>query len=218
MSSLAIQPTAVEEILRPRGHSFADAVHTLQGLFRRKDPDSASHGGRVAAYATAIARECELPLPEIGHLRLGAELHDIGKIAVPDALLCQPGPLSLEQRRRVLQHTILGEEILRPLLRHHPTALEIVRWHHERLDGSGYPDGLVGAAIPIGVRIVAVADAFDAMTSDRPYRASLDWTEALCELERQAGTLFDRACVRALVNWTLRADPTRRRPTLRRTP
>lgn len=209
-------PTAVEEILRPHDVLFAEAIHVLTEIHRVKDPEAKSHAARVTAYASAIARRLELSAAEQEALRLGAELHDIGKVGIPEELLHRPGPLAPAEYGRVLEHTVIGEAMLRPILRDHPTALAVVRWHHERLDGAGFPDGLRGDAIPLAARIVCAADAFDAMTCERPYRAPLSWAGAMRELERAAGSQFDGDCVEALLGWNLRADPTRRRAAPRR--
>ena len=133
-------------------------------------------------------------------IRIGGELHDIGKIDTPEAILNKPGPLSSEEFDRVILHTVLGERILAPLLHENPTVLRIVRSHHEKLNGAGFPDGLSGDAIPIEVRIVSVADAFDAMTTNRAYRGSRTPAEALQELQRCSHTQFDPKVVEAFVS------------------
>ncbi|HXI21920.1 MAG TPA: HD domain-containing phosphohydrolase, partial [Gemmatimonadales bacterium] len=130
-------------------------------------------------------------------IRLGAELHDIGKIGTREAVLNKPGPLSEEEFRHITEHTVLGERILAPLARENPTVLQIVRSHHERMDGRGFPDGLAGAAIPFEARIVCVVDAFDAMTTNRAYRESRDPFDAMKELRRCAGSHFDPVVVEA---------------------
>lgn len=130
-------------------------------------------------------------------MRLGAELHDIGKIGTREAVLNKPGPLTDDEFRHITEHTVLGEKILAPLARESPVVLRIVRSHHERMDGRGFPDGLKGELIPPEARVVAVVDAFDAMTTNRAYRASRSPVDAMEELERCAGTHFDPAVVRA---------------------
>ena len=131
-------------------------------------------------------------------MELGAVLHDIGKVRVPEAILNKPGSLTDEEWKVMRTHPEVGERILQPI-QSLQAILPIVRHHHERWDGSGYPDRLVGRAIPLGARIVAVCDAFRAMTEDRPYRASLGLAEALSELESCAGSQFDPDCVEALM-------------------
>jgi HD-GYP domain-containing protein (c-di-GMP phosphodiesterase class II) len=130
-------------------------------------------------------------------VRLGAELHDIGKIGTREAVLRKPGPLTSEEFTHITEHTVLGERILAPLARANPTVLSIIRSHHERVDGAGFPDHLEGTRIPWAARIVAVADAFDAMTTDRSYRASLPPASAVQELQSCAGSHFDPEVVEA---------------------
>jgi putative two-component system response regulator len=130
-------------------------------------------------------------------IRLGAELHDIGKIGTREAVLRKPGPLTADEFTHITEHTVLGERILAPLARANPVVLSIVRSHHERVDGAGFPDHLDGDRIPWAARIVAVADAFDAMTTDRSYRTSLRPTRALSELAACTGTHFDAEVVGA---------------------
>jgi HD-GYP domain-containing protein (c-di-GMP phosphodiesterase class II) len=126
-------------------------------------------------------------------------LHDIGKIGTREAVLHKAGSLTAEEFRQITEHPALGEKMLSPLAHESPDVLRIVRSHHERLDGAGFPDGLRGENIPIEARIVAVADAFDAMTTRRPYRESRPPGEAMCELRRVAGTQLDPEVVEAFV-------------------
>ncbi len=143
-----------------------------------------------------IAEVLEVPAERHATLRRGALLHDIGKIGVPDRILRKPGPLTEREWETMRSHPDLGARIIAniPFLEEVAT---IVRAHHERWDGSGYPEGLAEEEIPLGARIFAVADGFDAMTSDRPYRRGRPLEEALAEVERCAGTQFDPAVVRA---------------------
>ncbi|HSC59525.1 MAG TPA: HD domain-containing phosphohydrolase, partial [Gemmatimonadales bacterium] len=127
----------------------------------------------------------------------GAELHDIGKIGTREEVLNKQGPLTAEEFRHIAEHTVLGERILAPLARETPRVLRIVRSHHERLNGAGFPDGLAGEAIPIEARVVAVADAFDAMTTNRTYRALRPPAAAFEELRRCVGDQFDARVVEA---------------------
>lgn len=175
------------------------ALASLVEAVGARDPYTRAHSLRVARYAAAIAKELGLSKAECREIVLAAELHDVGKIGVPDELLCKPGSLSEAERMRVLEHTLIGERILAPLLADRPVILGVVRWHHERVDGRGYPDGLTGGAIPLAARIVAVADAFDAMRTARPYRGPLSGPAAIAELLRGAGSQFDPRCVQALL-------------------
>jgi ribonuclease P protein subunit RPR2 len=134
----------------------------------------------------------EDPSAEYGFL-----LHDVGKIGIPDNILQKPGPLSPEERALMQTHTVLGEQMLGGVAFLQGAGLEVVRSHHERWDGDGYPDGLGGEDIPLGARVFAVADTLDAMTSDRPYRRALPWASAGAEILRQRGGQFDPAIVRA---------------------
>ena len=175
------------------GAGFQGWVTSTQG------PALATHSARVRRFAVAVAGQLGLAEEVVQEIGLAAELHDVGKVAVPRALLDKAGPLSADEHRRVLEHTVIGERMLAPLLGDHPVVLAAVRSHHEWVDGSGYPDGLVGERIPLVARIVAVADAFDAMTSMRPYRAALSTRMAVREVVRCAGTQFDQRCMRALL-------------------
>jgi len=161
-----------------------------------------------------MARHLGLGEAEVAEIGMAAALHDVGKIGVPDELLRRTGPLTPVERQRILEHAVIGERILAPLLKGHPVSLAVARWHHERVDGGGYPDGLRGDEIPLPARIVAVADAYDAMISHRPYRAPLGAGAALRELVRCTNTQFDARCVAAL-RWIIRHSqravwPTRR--------
>ncbi len=152
--------------------------------------------GDLASLAERTAARLGLDAEESEGIRLAARLHDVGKAAVPEAILVKRGELDADEQLFVRRHTLIGERIVRaaPALAH---AADLVRWHHERLDGSGYPDGLRGHEIPLGARIIAVCDAFAAMVSERPYRQPLTVSGALEELRRNAGTQFDPRVVTA---------------------
>jgi two-component system cell cycle response regulator len=169
----------------------------LQVLGERQ-PELREHMDHVAEYAAATARQLGLTGEIVDEIARAAELHDIGKIAVPDSVLHKPGPLDDDEWTLMRQHTLIGERILLAAPALKPVAA-LVRASHERWDGSGYPDQLAGDAIPFGARIVAVCDAYDAMTSDRTYRRALTSTAALAELWRCAGSQFDPAVVDAFV-------------------
>jgi HD-GYP domain-containing protein (c-di-GMP phosphodiesterase class II) len=176
------------------------SLERLQALVRaleEKDPYLRGHSVRVANYAVRIACELGLDGATLDAIALGAELHDLGKIGVSEAVLHKPGPLTDAEYRHIMEHPVIGARILAPLMRDAPAALAIVRSHHERLDGRGFPDGLKGDAIPLEVRIATVADAFDAMTSLRPYRPALSVAQALAELEEGKGVQFDARAVDA---------------------
>jgi putative two-component system response regulator len=167
-----------------------DVLVALATAIDAKDPLTEHHCGRVAERAIALATAAGLPDDAIEAIGYGAVLHDIGKIGVPETLLLKSGELTPDERREMERHSTIGADILAPL-RLGRIVGPIVRGHHERWDGSGYPDGLRGGAIPIGGRIVAIVDAHDAMTHDRVYRPRLDQAEAREELLRCAGSQFD---------------------------
>jgi HD-GYP domain-containing protein (c-di-GMP phosphodiesterase class II) len=169
----------------------------LMQLLNEREPDLHQHVRDVGLLASAIGRTYDLDSEQLDELRRAAELHDLGKLAIPDRILDKPGPLSEAEWRLMRQHTIIGERILNaaPALR--PVA-RLVRSSHERWDGSGYPDGLAGRAIPLGARIIAACDAYDAITSERAYHAARSSKEAMAELRRHAGTQLDPEVVERL--------------------
>jgi putative two-component system response regulator len=164
-----------------------------------KDPYTEGHLHRLEEYASRISSALALPAHAKQVNEYGALLHDIGKIGIPEAILNKPGKLTPEEFAIIKQHPEIGERICRPL-RLGAEISPIVRGHHERWDGGGYPDGLAGEAIPLGARIVAVADAFDAMTTDRPYRKALALEKAWKILREGAGTQWDAAVVDAFAS------------------
>jgi HD-GYP domain-containing protein (c-di-GMP phosphodiesterase class II) len=165
----------------------------LRALTER-NPDLGGHLSSVALLAERTARRMGLPAEEVERIRHAGELHDAGKVAIPDGILTKPGPLDADEWGFIRRHPLIGERIVRsaPSL---SRVAELVRSTHERFDGEGYPDRLQADAIPLGSRIVAVCDAFDAMTSERPYAAPRTPQEALDELRRCAGSQFDPAVV-----------------------
>ena len=179
-----------------RSSARSQSRDVLLRALAERDPDLGEHISGVAALAEAVARRLNLDDEQIDHIRHAAELHDVGKMAIPDAILEKPAPLEPAEWEFIRRHTIIGERIVAaaPALR--PVAA-LVRSSHERWDGTGYPDQLAGEEIPLGARIVAVCDAFDAMIADRPYRLGVDAVLALGELGRCAGTQFDPAVVAA---------------------
>jgi putative nucleotidyltransferase with HDIG domain len=163
-----------------------------------KSPWTKGHSERVTSYATAIAKAMGLNDNEIETLRIASLLHDIGKIGTYDVILDKPGRLTNEEFSLVKTHPVKGEEILKPI-KQLQNILSIVRSHHERLDGNGYPDKLKGMEIPFVARIITVADSFDSMTSDRPYRPSPGKDYAISELKKYRGIQFDIQVVDAFL-------------------
>jgi ribonuclease P protein subunit RPR2 len=151
----------------------------------------------VHHYALELAKVAAPEVVEDESVAYGFMLHDVGKIGIPDRILQKAGPLTSTERRLMETHTVLGEQLLRGVSFLRGSGLEVVRSHHERWDGRGYPDGCSGPEIPAAARIFAVADALDAMTSDRPYRRAMSWAAAGRELEQQSGRQFDPAVVDA---------------------
>src|SRR2546428_347056 len=190
----------VQEQARRIEELSLERLQALVHFLEEKDPYTRGHSVRVGNYATAVARELGLTPPVIDTITLGAELHDIGKIGVSETVLHKPGKLTESEYRHIMEHPVIGARILGPLMRDAPPALAIVRSHHERLDGKGFPDGLKGDAIPLEVRVVTVADSFDAMTSVRPYRPALSVQSAIRELEDARGAQFDPRAVAAVLD------------------
>jgi cyclic di-GMP phosphodiesterase len=184
---------------------FLEGVQMLARALEAKDPCLRGHSIRVSRYAVATARHLDLGEAAVEQIRIGGELHDIGKIGTREAVLQKPGALTEEERHQICAHPVLGERMLAPLARESPGVLRVVRSHHERVDGAGFPDGLQGEAIPLEARIVAVADAFDAMTSERPYRGPRAPAAALRELHEVSGTQLDADAVDAFT--AVLADP-----------
>jgi len=150
-----------------------------------KSPHTQGHTERVSEYALALAARLTLPQADVDTLRVGAALHDLGKIAIPDDILNKPGKLTADEYAVIKQHPVAGVRIVEPL-RSVRAALPLVRWHHERLDGAGYPDGLFGGSIPLLVRVLSVADVYDALSSTRPYRPKLPAAECLSIMRTDA--------------------------------
>lgn len=177
---------------------FFDVVKALTEAIDAKDPYTEGHSQRVCEFSVAIARQLSLPAELVHRIRVGSLLHDVGKIGVPDSILGKPGRLSEQEFALMKLHPAIGAKIMSQVRLLH-NELTAMAEHHERLDGHGYPKGLKGEEVSLPGRIIAVADVFDALTSDRPYRAALAAEEAFDYLTRGIDTAFDRSCVDALI-------------------
>jgi response regulator RpfG family c-di-GMP phosphodiesterase len=186
------QRKLLQDAYRQTATALADAVDA-------RDRTTGLHAQRVRRYALELAEVVAPSLVEDPSLEYGFLLHDVGKIGISDLVLLKPGPLSSEEQELVRMHPTIGAQILRDVALLHGAGLDVVLHHHERWDGAGYPHGLAGDEIPLGARIFALADTLDAMTSDRPYRPALGWSEAAAEIVAQSGRQFDPEIVRSFV-------------------
>ncbi len=205
---LQVQNVLLEDKVRKRTEGLAQAVRDLERshgdirlsqeeTVRRlamaaelRDDDTGQHVHRMSRYVGLLAERVGVPSERTELIRLASQMHDVGKIGIPDAVLLKPGPLEPAERELVNRHPVWGAELLEQVPGLEPVAT-IVRFHHERWDGSGYPDGLAGEEIPLGARIIFACDAYHAMTTDRPYRKRLSTQEARRRLREAAGTQFD---------------------------
>jgi len=205
-AAIAIENSRMYENLQD---AFVGTIRSLAETIDAKDTYTRGHSERVSLYAEAIARGLGLQGAELQTIRYAGYLHDVGKIGIPDAILSKPGKLTVEEFNIIKKHPVLSEKILTPVNFPFPVQ-SIVRHHHERYDGNGYPDGLGSVENPLGARILFVADAYEAMTSDRPYRKALSTQMALGELERNTGTQFDPRVVEVFAR-IIRSDSSTRR-------
>jgi ribonuclease P protein subunit RPR2 len=175
--------------------SYTETVRALSNAVEARDAYTGKHAERVAAYGLEIAAAFGLKLTERPELEFGFLLHDVGKVAVPDAILFKPGPLTEEERALMEQHPVIGAQIVSGI-EFTEEVVEVVRSHHERWDGAGYPDGLA-EQIPLSARVFAVADVLDALTTDRPYRPASPMRQARAMIVAETGTHFDPEVVEA---------------------
>ncbi|MCC7023225.1 MAG: HD-GYP domain-containing protein [Thermomicrobiales bacterium] len=191
MVPLLIGPHLAFKGIRQAHHETRVAMEGLANALERRDPYTFRHSIRVTEYTRAILEMMpQLPRPTIDAIVAAAQVHDLGKVGSRDSSLKKPGELTPQERAEIQQHAAIGAEIVDRLEAYRP-SVAVIRHHHERWDGSGYPDGLAGEKIPLGARIIAVADAFDAMTSDRIYRPALSVEVAFEELRKGSGSQFD---------------------------
>jgi HD-GYP domain-containing protein (c-di-GMP phosphodiesterase class II) len=176
--------------------SYMATVRALSNAVEARDAYTGKHAERVAAYGLEIARKFPSELVLTPELEFGFLLHDVGKVAIPDAILYKPGPLTDEERALMSRHPVIGSDIVRGI-EFLADAAEVVRSHHERWDGTGYPDGLAGEDIPLAARVFAVADVLDALTTDRPYRPATSLRYAREMIASESGTHFDPRVVDA---------------------
>ena len=176
---------------------FIDAIEMIAAAVDAKDPYTKGHSGRVAHLSVILAEEMGLPEEEVDKIRISATLHDVGKIGIEDRVLKKPGVLTNEEFEIMKRHTVMGYEIVRQVKQLNE-MLPGIRWHHEALNGRGYPDGIKGDEMPLMVRIIAVADTFDAITTDRPYQTGSESIKALDILRKHAGSKYDPIVVDAL--------------------
>jgi HD-GYP domain-containing protein (c-di-GMP phosphodiesterase class II) len=202
IAAAELQSLRYAEDVRRLYHQLQRAIcQSLLGLanaLEAKDPYTRGHSERVGAWGRRLASAMGLPAVEIDTVAQAGLLHDIGKIGVPETVLRARGALDHDEWTLMRNHPLIGAQIVAPFDFFAAGAL-VIRHHHERWDGSGYPDGLAGAAIPLGARIVAVADVFDALTSERPYRSALPRAAALAYLTEEAGRTFDADVVAVLL-------------------
>jgi len=177
---------------------FVDAIGGLISALEARDKHTANHSAKVRQYAILIARQMSLPERTIQHIARAAMLHDVGKIGLPDSVLLKDGGLAEDEWEQVKRHPVMSVRIMEGM-EFLEQEIPAVRYHHERYDGGGYPEGLSGSAIPLAARILGVADAFDAMTSTRSYRGSKTVADAVQELRDGSGTQFDPAVVGAFL-------------------
>jgi putative nucleotidyltransferase with HDIG domain len=197
---VAERTSQLSQTLRELEQSYDYTLEAFGGALDLKDTETEGHSQRVTTYTILIARAMGVDPRKLHHIARGAFLHDIGKMGIPDSILGKPGPLTEEERRVMRRHCEIGYQALRniPFLRQ---AADIVLTHQEHYDGCGYPRGLRGELIPLGARIFAVADAFDAMISDRPYRKAMPIEAAREEIRRHAGTQFDPQVVEVFLSF-----------------
>jgi len=184
---------------RQNQEMFLATMETLARTLEAKDRYTRGHSGRVAEYAVKLAAAVGMEAKDLENLRLAASLHDLGKIGIPDEVLHKPDRLAPEEYELIKKHPLIAVQILQPLA----VVQDIIPWikhHHERYDGGGYPDGLRGEDIPLGARLIALADSFDAMTTDRPYRRALSTEAALAEIRQGTGRQFDPRLALAWLN------------------
>jgi len=175
-----------------------ETLNVLADIVDERDTYTYSHSLRVAEYSRKIAQELNLPSDVVNEIETAGRVHDVGKITIEDSVLRKPGKLTEKEYNIIKEHPVVAHRLLKNL-KPYKNGVKYVLYHHERIDGKGYPEGISGMAIPLGARILAVSDCYDAMTSDRPYRKALPQTVAVEELRKHSGTQFDPVIVKAFI-------------------
>jgi HD-GYP domain-containing protein (c-di-GMP phosphodiesterase class II) len=196
----------LEVVLGSLQETYIATMKSLATVIEAKDLTTRGHLDRTQTFGLALARRIDPTLAQAPTLGYGFFLHDIGKVGIPEHILCKAGPLSVDEWTVMRNHPIIGAQIIAPIA-FLADAVELIRHHHERFDGTGYPDGLAGEEISLGARIFALADAFDAMTSDRPYRGSIGIERAMDELRAGSGSQFDPEVVSVFVEMVEEEPP-----------
>ena len=176
---------------------FIDSIEMTAAAVDARDPYTKGHSRRVSQFSVILAREIGLPEEEVDKIRISATLHDVGKIGIEDRVLKKPGALTQEEFEIMKRHTVMGYEIVRQV-KQLTEMLPGIRWHHEALNGRGYPDGVKGDELPLMARIIAVAETFDAITTNQPYQAGSEFPRALEILRQHAGSKYDPVVVDAM--------------------
>jgi len=185
--------------VKPVHKAYVESIHALVNLMETRDPYTKRHSVKVSNLAVMLAKKIGLSKTETGHIKLAGILHDIGKIGIPEKVLLKNSSLNKEEYDEVKKHSAIGAEIIKPL-KFFAEIIIMVRHHHENYDGTGYPDGLKGEDIPMGSRIMAVADAFDALTNTRAYRGAYDFEKAIEIMKKENGKKFDPALFSAFMD------------------
>ena len=196
---VAARTNQLQAALKQIAQSYEDTLQALGAAIDLRDNETGGHSQRVCRYSLEIARAMGWQEKQLGSLARGAYLHDIGKLGVPDGILLKPGPLTTEERKLMQRHSQIGFDLVKdiPFL---ADATDVVLMHHERFDGSGYPQGLKGEQIPMSARIFAIADTLDAITSERPYQRASSFESARETIRRLSGTAFDPQVVSVFLN------------------
>jgi ribonuclease P protein subunit RPR2 len=193
------QRRILEDALDRLETSYATTVRALAAALELRDDETGGHADRVTGLALELTRRIDPELAAEPQLEYGFLLHDIGKIGIPDAILRKPGPLDPDELEQMRVHPVFGERVVKQIPHLSGLARDVVAHHHERWDGEGYPGGLHGTEIPLAARIFALADSFDAMTNDRPYRRAMPATDAVDEILRCSGSQFEPRLVEEFV-------------------